>query len=268
MAAAPMVSGSTGNPSPITLPEEEERSTKKVKNKQIEVGSLNYNTISLMSFKNIVGSIEDVVMVETSSSKDIVVGNDDLMRGVKDNVTTITFSDRVHKEMEQAMDGTVMNSEVVGEFIKIDYNTVSSQRGHFARMAVKLDLRKPLIWRIFIDDQLRTIEYEGLPLCYKCARYGHVSNVCPFAAMNTTQIALAEASGTLVTKSNTDAITAGKIVSLISLPSDFDDAIGPWIHASCNVRRAKSRVSNSAEKNTANQGSPAVAWFVSQEKQR
>ncbi|KAK9088938.1 hypothetical protein Scep_028020 [Stephania cephalantha] len=79
MAAAPVVSGSTGKPFPITLREEEERSTKKVKNKQIEVGSLNSNTISPMSFKDTV-----------------------------DNVPTITFSDRVRKEMAQAMDGTIM----------------------------------------------------------------------------------------------------------------------------------------------------------------
>ncbi|KAK9086385.1 hypothetical protein Syun_028779 [Stephania yunnanensis] len=134
----------------------------------------------------------------------------------------------------------------VGTFIKIDYKTVGTQRGQFARMAVRLDLRKPLVWRMFIDGKLRTIEYESLPfVCYKCARYGHVSNVCPFAVMKPHQIALAESSSTMVTRDNADSIIVNMNDSLPQTASpDSNDAVGPWIHASRHMRRTKMKITD------------------------
>lgn len=68
---------------------------------------------------------------------------------------------------------------VVGEVIKIDRITESNARGIYARIAVCLDLTKPLESRIEIEGRLQLIEYEGLPnICFHCGRYGHPKEEC------------------------------------------------------------------------------------------
>ncbi|KAI9126211.1 hypothetical protein K1719_002632 [Acacia pycnantha] len=69
---------------------------------------------------------------------------------------------------------------VFGEVIKVDYNTDSGDRGKFARLAVNIDLTKPLISKIQVDGETIFVEYEGLPtICFNCGRYGHFQADCP-----------------------------------------------------------------------------------------
>lgn len=70
--------------------------------------------------------------------------------------------------------------EVIGQVLKIDYNTEGFDKARFARMAVKLDLTKPLVSKIKLDGLTQLVEYEGLPtICYSCGRYGHLDVTCP-----------------------------------------------------------------------------------------
>ncbi|KAL4303310.1 hypothetical protein GQ457_10G004120 [Hibiscus cannabinus] len=67
----------------------------------------------------------------------------------------------------------------IGKIIKIDYNTSEGKRGRFARLAVVVELSKPLIPSVLIDGVSQKIEYEGLPIiCYSCGCYGHTAEVC------------------------------------------------------------------------------------------
>ncbi|KAL4325035.1 hypothetical protein GQ457_11G016650 [Hibiscus cannabinus] len=67
----------------------------------------------------------------------------------------------------------------IGEVVKIDYNTSEGKRGRFARLAVVVDLNKPLIPSLIVDGFCQRIESEGLPtICYACGRYGHTQDVC------------------------------------------------------------------------------------------
>ncbi|KAL4384688.1 hypothetical protein GQ457_15G003010 [Hibiscus cannabinus] len=68
---------------------------------------------------------------------------------------------------------------VIGKIVKIDYNTTEGKCGKFARLAVVVDLKKPLIPSIVIDNFRQKIEYEGLPIiCYGCGCYGHTEDAC------------------------------------------------------------------------------------------
>lgn len=59
--------------------------------------------------------------------------------------------------------------QVLGEVVRIDYNTESGDRGQFARLAVLIDLSKPFLSRIKVDGKTLFVEYEGLPtICYNC----------------------------------------------------------------------------------------------------
>ncbi|MBA0785624.1 hypothetical protein Gotri_027036 [Gossypium trilobum] len=71
--------------------------------------------------------------------------------------------------------------ETVGKVVNLDMNTDSRTRGRFARLAVYVDLEKPLVSHILINGRKQNVEYESLPtICFHCGRYGHVENSCPF----------------------------------------------------------------------------------------
>ncbi|PPD81486.1 hypothetical protein GOBAR_DD21604 [Gossypium barbadense] len=71
--------------------------------------------------------------------------------------------------------------EMVGKVVKLDMNTDCRTRGRFARLAVYVDLEKPLISHILINGRKQNVEYESLStICFHCGRYGHVENSCPF----------------------------------------------------------------------------------------
>ena len=74
--------------------------------------------------------------------------------------------------------------DLVGMVIKIDANTASSRRGHFARVAVTISLDKPLVSQFILDGKIQKMEYEGLlVICFKCGRYGYNSNTCKGAGV-------------------------------------------------------------------------------------
>ena len=67
-----------------------------------------------------------------------------------------------------------------GDVIRVDYHTESGDRGKFARLAVNLDLTRPLVSKVQVDGQTIYAEYEGLPtICFQCGRYGHLKDGCP-----------------------------------------------------------------------------------------
>ncbi|KAI9079071.1 hypothetical protein K1719_038979 [Acacia pycnantha] len=88
--------------------------------------------------------------------------------------------------------------DVFGEVIKVDYNTDSGDRGKFARIAVVIDLTKPLTSKIQVDGELIFVEYEGLPsICFECGKYGHLQDRCPdkMVANNGAPVAINGVSG-------------------------------------------------------------------------
>ena len=51
-------------------------------------------------------------------------------------------------------------SSVVGKFMCVDYNTGEAQRGKFTRIAVELNLKKPLVSQFLMDGRVQGVEYE------------------------------------------------------------------------------------------------------------
>ncbi|MBA0636205.1 hypothetical protein Godav_025947 [Gossypium davidsonii] len=71
--------------------------------------------------------------------------------------------------------------EMVGKVVKLDMSTDNRTRGRFVRLAVYVDLEKPLVSHILINGRKKNVEYESLSTIYfHCGRYGHVENSCSF----------------------------------------------------------------------------------------
>ncbi|XP_050207401.1 uncharacterized protein LOC126656823 [Mercurialis annua] len=70
--------------------------------------------------------------------------------------------------------------QMVGKVVKIDYCTEIAERGKFARIAVEVDLTKPLVAQFLIDVRVQKVEYECMPrICFNCGKFGHVKDNCP-----------------------------------------------------------------------------------------
>ncbi|KAA3452516.1 GroES-like zinc-binding alcohol dehydrogenase family protein [Gossypium australe] len=69
--------------------------------------------------------------------------------------------------------------EMVGKVVKLDLNTDNKARDRYPRMAVYVNLEKPLISKVLINGNIQRIEYESLPLvCFSRGRYGHFKESC------------------------------------------------------------------------------------------
>ncbi|KAA3487250.1 GroES-like zinc-binding alcohol dehydrogenase family protein [Gossypium australe] len=67
--------------------------------------------------------------------------------------------------------------EMVRKVVKLDMNTDSRMRGHFAQMAVSVNLERPLVSQILINRRSQKVEYKFLPtICFHCGRYGHAKD--------------------------------------------------------------------------------------------
>ncbi|XP_057417008.1 uncharacterized protein LOC130711420 [Lotus japonicus] len=70
-------------------------------------------------------------------------------------------------------------ARVIGKPIRLDKNTLKAERGRFARICVEVDLDKPVVGKVCLENYWYKIEYEGLHvLCSKCGCYGHWSREC------------------------------------------------------------------------------------------
>ncbi|KAL4378879.1 hypothetical protein GQ457_02G015220 [Hibiscus cannabinus] len=117
--------------------------------------------------------------------------------------------------------------ECIGPVIKIDYQTESGCRGRFARMAVSLDLRMPLVLKLSINGHLQVVEYESLPtICFACGKYGHVKDFCH------------------VVINATGADSESPAIPVAASPATTDEPFGPWMKVERRPRRVLRREVN------------------------
>ena len=69
---------------------------------------------------------------------------------------------------------------MVHRVVRIDYNTETMSSGKFTRIAMEIDLTKPLVFQFKLDRKIQKVEYEALPqICFEFGLYGHVLSICP-----------------------------------------------------------------------------------------
>ncbi|KAL4386031.1 hypothetical protein GQ457_09G026140 [Hibiscus cannabinus] len=82
------------------------------------------------------------------------------------------------------------------------------------RLAVTIDLNKPLVSDIVIDGTRQDIEYEGLPdICFSCGKYGHSKDLCGKEAVGSTN-------------------------NVVETGRDPKELFGPWMQVQNRRRRA------------------------------
>ncbi|KAH1090967.1 hypothetical protein J1N35_018224 [Gossypium stocksii] len=70
----------------------------------------------------------------------------------------------------------------IGKMVRLDFNTDSRISSRFVRMAVFINLEKPLIAQVLVNGRRQRAEYESLPtICFSCGKYGHTKEICGFS---------------------------------------------------------------------------------------
>ena len=70
-------------------------------------------------------------------------------------------------------------SSVIERPVKVDVVSTNGDRGKFARVCMEIDLSRPVIKHVKVEDQWQAVEYESLLLiCGRCNCYGHDQRVC------------------------------------------------------------------------------------------
>ncbi|PPR84505.1 hypothetical protein GOBAR_AA36209 [Gossypium barbadense] len=126
---------------------------------------------------------------------------------------------------------------MIGKVVCLDFNTDSRTRGRFARMAVYINLDKPLTAQVLVNGLHQKVEYEALPTIYfTCGKYGHTKELC-----------VVEQLGLSSEKKQISDIPTKRATEKDGA------AYGPWMVVE-NKNRRKSRNINSSKENLRDQG--------------
>ncbi|KAH1040164.1 hypothetical protein J1N35_041907 [Gossypium stocksii] len=115
---------------------------------------------------------------------------------------------------------------LIGKVMKLDLRTDSGARGQFARMAVSINMDKPLTLQVLINGRIQRVKFEALPtVCFSCGKYGYLKISCP-SSINRSMPGDKEDSPTTVNKEKS--------------PMTENDAFGLWMVAQRKSRRNQS----------------------------
>ncbi|KAK2661696.1 hypothetical protein Ddye_000270 [Dipteronia dyeriana] len=99
----------------------------------------------------------------------------------EDTIQSMPIWVRLSKLLMEWMDFDLLWSigGMFGRMCKVDSITMNLAEGRFARICVEIDISKPLLGSLSIDDRIIRVEYESLGLiCCKYGRYGHNKESC------------------------------------------------------------------------------------------
>jgi len=113
--------------------------------------------------------------------------------------------------------------------IKVDMHTNNVDRGGFARVCVEIELKKPVVGRVWIKYHWYNVEYKELHIIYrKCGCYGHHGKECKLIKKTgPTMVELnAAAHVEVVAKESrkvTEAMTSSNPMKDITVPATYGD---------------------------------------------
>lgn len=138
---------------------------------------------------------------------------------------------------------------LIGNVVRIDTNTLDSQRGRFARVGVELDITKPLVPRVKLDGVWQRVEYENLPqVCFRYGRIGHAQEKYSLPAMQMSVTEKFDGSQCPMEMQGTDLEQASRLEEPVEVHRTQSPDFGPWLYAPWRARRAPRKEGNQAIK--------------------
>ncbi|KAJ4845395.1 hypothetical protein Tsubulata_010576 [Turnera subulata] len=129
-------------------------------------------------------------------------------------------------------------ANLVGRTVKIDSNTAQSKRGKFAKVAVAVDLSKPLKDAVYLQKEKIRVSYEGLPpICQNCGLIGHNPVLCLLIPPAPAQPQQAPASPTPANPGVRDVPPIPAPAPVTSQPAEIPKPLGDWVNVPIKTSR-------------------------------
>ncbi|KAJ4846083.1 hypothetical protein Tsubulata_016719 [Turnera subulata] len=133
-------------------------------------------------------------------------------------------------------------AQQIGRPIRIDINTLETERAKFARLAIEVEFSKPLLGKVEIKGRWFEVCYEDIPdLCFLCGMVGHMGSQCPSAQTIHRHVEQQH-------KSSTDPVEVRVVNQVTSKGSGeaLGSKFGAWMKVSRQVRPTAPRNSGKA----------------------
>ncbi|KAJ4846737.1 hypothetical protein Tsubulata_010219 [Turnera subulata] len=127
----------------------------------------------------------------------------------------------------------------IGVMVRVDYNTDEALRGKFARVAIELDLSKPLQSKVCVAGKWYFVSYENLPdICFECGHVGHNLSTCPSRSL-AAPLPLPSSAGPISHGASAvgEGITSNGTQQLGSALAPSGRVFGPWMVVQRRQRR-------------------------------
>lgn len=67
---------------------------------------------------------------------------------------------------------------LIRKVVKLDFQIDNQTIGRFAHLTVFINLEKPLVSQVKVDDAIKCVEYEALlTICFSCGKYDHIKEM-------------------------------------------------------------------------------------------
>ncbi|KAK9939900.1 hypothetical protein M0R45_016580 [Rubus argutus] len=155
--------------------------------------------------------------------------------------------------------------KLLGSVVKVDKLTLAQSRGKFGRLCVEIDLLKPLVPYMEVEDTAYSIIYEGISMiCFNCGCYGHTKANCtiPITSSSASTNSMNEKDSTGPDNDNTNMIITNDSVMETPAPDtsnksndthmqSLEAGHGPWMLMSYkNKKPSSSKSPNNAAPST------------------
>ncbi|KAJ4829965.1 hypothetical protein Tsubulata_036068 [Turnera subulata] len=152
----------------------------------------------------------------------------------------------------------------IGQMVRVDYNTQESVRGKFARVAIELDLLKPLQSKVCVDGRWYFISYENLPgICFECGHVGHNMAVCPNRVASLSSAPVATTTSNESHPDTPPTLTAAGPLpeSTSATTPQQSQKFGPWMVVQSRQRRPPRQSGDANTKKEIGQGKKSGSRF-------
>ncbi|CAI0423863.1 unnamed protein product [Linum tenue] len=130
------------------------------------------------------------------------------------------------------------------------------ERGKFARIAVELDMTKPLATRIRLDGFWQPVLYENLPeICFECGRIGHTEESCSKKVCNVANVSLTTTTPVLPIEGSSPS-------------SESPSGYGPWMQVTRKSKKQNRKVAQIAASNKGRESGRGGSLRESQSKSK
>ncbi|PPR90527.1 hypothetical protein GOBAR_AA30158 [Gossypium barbadense] len=73
---------------------------------------------------------------------------------------------------------------MINKVAKLDFQT-DKVKERFVRMAIYINLERPLVSQVLVKGEIQKVEFESLPtIFFSCSKYGHIKEMCPSVVVN------------------------------------------------------------------------------------